>query len=64
MVESSVTNYVALSEKKPEDPVARSIAKRDAFAKPGHVTRVRLTNEKPTMRRRKKKRDPRDVIFY
>ena len=53
-----------IDPKQIPDAVQRSLAKRDAFAKPGHVTRVRLTNEKPTTRRRKKKRDPRDVIYY
>lgn len=52
-----------------QDPVARSIAKPDAFAKPatigkGSVTRVRLTNEKPKGRPRKRKRDKRDVKFF
>lgn len=49
--------------------VARSIAKRDAFMKPatlgkGNVTRVRLTNEKPKGRPRRRKRDVRDVKFF
>lgn len=49
----------------PVDPVARSIAKRDAFAKPasfpGKGVRVRPMNFKA---QRKKKKDPRDVTFY
>ena len=49
--------------------VERSIAKPDAFAKPGTVgnvkTRVRTTSVKPKSgRQRKRKHDPRDVRFY
>lgn len=59
--------------KPPVDPVARSLAKPDAFAKPGHIgaaksvgskVRVRLTNEKVRGRPRKHRRDPRDVKFF
>ncbi len=53
------------------DPVARSIAKPDAFAKPGTVgrgsnVRVRLTSGDKSIKVRKKKRpyDKRDVHFY
>lgn len=58
------------------DPVARSLAKPDAFMKPGTIgkvgrgrgtpeTRIRLTNEKPkSFRQRRRKRDPRDVHFF
>jgi hypothetical protein len=55
------------------DPVARSIAKPDAFMKPGTIgkptgrgspsTRIRLTNEKKIGRPRKRKRDYRDVQY-
>lgn len=54
--------------------VARSLGKPDAFMKPGAVarssgrgspsTRIRLTNEKKIGRPRKKKRDPRNVVFF
>ena len=60
--------------KPPEtvDPVARSIAKPDAFAKPGTVSsgsrgmRVRLTTGDKSLKPRRKKRnhDYRDVSFY
>jgi hypothetical protein len=50
--------------------VERSIAKPDAFAKPATIgkpanskVRVRLTNEKPKGRRRRRN-DKRDVQFY
>jgi len=56
------------------DPVARSLAKDDAFMKPATVgkapgrgtpsTRVRLTNEKPKGRPRKRKLDYRAVSFF
>lgn len=52
------------------DTVARSIAKPDAFAKPAVIgkpsakVRVRLTNQRPPGRPRKRPRDPRDVKFY
>lgn len=52
------------------DAVARSIAKPDAFAKPAVIgkpsakVRVRLTNQRPPGRPRKRPRDPRDVKFY
>lgn len=48
--------------------VERSLAKPDAFAKPGRVgnvkVRVRLTNQRQPGRPKKRKRDPRDVRFY
>lgn len=59
--------------KKPEDdPVAKSIAKPNAFAKPGNMTtstnkgtRFRpLAFKKGPGRMRKRKRDPRQVDFY
>jgi hypothetical protein len=58
--------------KKPEDPVARSIAKPNAFASPGTLaktnekgTRVRpLAVKKSPGRQRIRKRDPRFVRYY
>lgn len=52
-----------------EDPVARSIAKPDAFAKPGTLSkpvRIRLlSNDKSVkIRRKRKNHDRRDVAFY
>jgi hypothetical protein len=54
--------------------VARSLAKPDAFAKPGTVgkhsaapntkVRVRLTNQRARGRPRTRKRDPRNVHFF
>lgn len=55
---------------KIEDPVARSIANPNAFAKPGTMgktqgTRVRpLVVKKSPGRQRKRKPDPRYVKFY
>lgn len=52
------------------NPVERSLAKPDAFAKPavvGHPNtkvRVRLTNQRLPGRPKRKKRDPRDVRFF
>lgn len=52
------------------DPIARSIAKPDAFAKPavvGHPNtkvRVRLTNQRMPGRPKKRKRDIRDVRYF
>lgn len=54
------------------DPVARSIAREDAFMKPGSIgkgsgnrgVRVRLTNQRPPGRPKRRKRDPRDVRFW
>ena len=70
-------------ERKPDavainqDPVARSLAREDAFMKPAHIgksvakpaaksdrVRVRLTNQRPPGRPRTRKRDPRDVKFF
>lgn len=65
---TEIPQYV-VPQKKPEDPVARSIAKPDAFAKPatmGHSkVRVRLTSpDKVKIRKKKKHHDKRDVTFY
>ena len=53
---------------KIEDPVARSMANPNACAKPGSVgkVRVRTTMGDKSLKRRKKKgkRDPRDVTYY
>lgn len=56
------------------DAVARSIAREDAFMKPGsmgkshgrgtNATRIRMSNPDPKSRPRKKKHDPRDVKFW
>lgn len=60
----------AKPETKKVDPVQRSIAKPDAFAKPGTLAsaksvRVRLTSgDKQVKGRKKRKRDRRDVIWY
>jgi len=65
-------------QKKPEevpikqDPVQRSLAKPDACAKPCTIgktaankgVRIRVTNQRPPGRPKKKKRDPRDVKFW
>lgn len=54
--------------KKPVDPVARSLAKPDACAKPatmGKGVRVRvMSGDKSMKRRKRRKNDPRDVKFY
>lgn len=54
---------------KREDPVARSMAKPDACAKPatlGSKVRIRVTQGDKSLKRSRKKRrnDPRDVTFY
>ena len=53
---------------KPQTAVERSIAKPDAFAKPGTLgnkTRVRLLSAKPKSgRQRKRKHDPRKIHFF
>lgn len=60
----------AKPETKKVDPVQRSIAKPDAFAKPGTLSspksvRVRLTmGDKSLKLRRKRKKDYRDVTYY
>jgi hypothetical protein len=55
------------------EAVSRSLAKPDAFMKPGSIgkgrgtneTRIRMTNTKPKSgRQRKRKRDPRDVHYF
>lgn len=56
--------------KKPEDPVAKSIAKPTAFAKPGVMTRAKGkgTRFRPLVaknpRPRKRKKDARYVTYY
>lgn len=55
--------------KKPEDPVARSMAKPDACAKPATMgkVRVRVAQGDKSLKPRKRKRGPhdkRDVRFY
>lgn len=64
---SAIPNY----PKPHVDSVARSIARPDAFAKPGTVgrsssVRVRLTSGDKSLLPKKKKRhhDKRDVHFY
>lgn len=52
-----------------EDPVARSLARPDACAKPatmGSKVRVRVTQGDKSLKRKKKRgaRDKRDVNFY
>lgn len=62
---AEIPTYPAL---KKEDPVARSMAKPDACAKPatmGSKVRVRVTQGDKSLKRKKKRRnDPRDVAFY
>lgn len=63
-----IPNYPTTATKK-EDPVARSMAKPDACAKPGTVgnskVRIRVTTGDKSLKPRKRKRkDPRDVQFY
>lgn len=64
-----IPNY-PLPLKQKEDPVARSIAKPDACAKPCTMSskgvRVRVNTGKSDVKIRKKKRmwDKRDVTFY
>lgn len=64
---NEIPTYPKPPEPKKLTAVERSLLKPDAFAKPatlGHTkVRVRLTNEKPKGRR-KKKRDRRDVEFF
>ncbi len=67
---------IVQQEKKIEDPVARSIAKPDAFAKPASFSKPgKATNDKGTRvrvmgwkrgvgRPRKTARDVRDVKFF
>lgn len=56
--------------KPKEDPVARSLARPDACAKPATMgkgsVRIRpmADSQKVKIRRKKKKHDPRDVHFY
>lgn len=52
---------------KKEDPVARSLARADACAKPATMgkVRVRVTQGDKSLKRKKKRRnDKRDVTFY
>lgn len=65
---TEIPNY-PLSRKQKEDPVARSIAKPDACAKPCTMSkgvRVRVNTGKSDIKIRKKRRnwDKRDVTFY
>lgn len=55
--------------RKPVDPVARSLAKPDACAKPATLgnskVRVRVTSgDKSLKRKKRRKNDPRDVHFF
>lgn len=63
-----IPNYPDPKKKAELDPVARSIAKPDAFAKPatmGKGVRVRVSSgDKSLKPKRKKKHDKRDVQFY
>lgn len=65
-----VPNYTPpKKEEPPQDPVARSLARPDACAKPaviGHPkgVRVRPTNQRLPGRPKKKKRDIRDVKYF
>lgn len=63
-----LVNSPAIALKKlPVDPVARSLAKPDACAKPAVLgkVRVRVTQGDKSLKRKKKyPRDKRDVIFY
>jgi hypothetical protein len=68
----TIPTYPALKKESvpvKQTAVERSLARPDAFAKPGTLgnvkTRVRLTSPKPKSgRQRKRKRDPRDVKFF
>lgn len=54
-------------QQKKEDPVARSLARPDACAKPATMgkVRVRVTQGDKSLKRKKKRRnDKRDVTFY
>lgn len=54
-------------KKLPVDPVARSISKPDACAKPATMGKVRIRvtqGDKSLKRKRKHPRDKRDVQFY
>jgi hypothetical protein len=67
---TEIPNYPPTPVKKPvEDAVARSVAKPNAFAKPGSIGKVRVRTtlgDKSVKPRRKKRgpRDKRDVTFY
>ena len=68
---AEVPNYPPpKKEEPPQDPVARSLARPDACAKPAvigkHTTgvRVRPTNQRMPGRPKRKKRDVRDVKFF
>jgi len=56
--------------KPPLDPVAKSVANPNAFAKPGTVSQGKATRFRPLQYRRppgrprKHKKDPRNVTFY
>ena len=66
----AIPTYPKPEQKRPVDPVALSIAKPDACAKPCNMgskgVRVRVNTGKSEVKIRKKKRnhDPRDVSFY
>lgn len=51
-----------------EDPVKRSMAKNDACAKPATLgntkVRVRVTSGDKSLKRKRRKHDPRDVHFF
>lgn len=56
-------------DRKREDPVARSMSKADACAKPCTMGNTKGVRIRPmlgdkSLRRKRKKHDPRDVKFY
>jgi hypothetical protein len=66
---NEIPNYPAVPVKKPEeDAVSRSIAKPNAFAKPGSIGKVRvrttLGDKSLKPKRQRRRRDKRDVVFF
>lgn len=65
---AEVPTYPPLKKLVPEDPVARSLARPDACAKPcttNAKVRVRVSSgDKSLKRKRKRRHDKRDVQFY
>lgn len=62
-----IPEYPNLPKKK-EDPVERSLSRADACAKPatmaGNKVRVRTMAGDKSLKRKRRKRDKRDVTFY
>lgn len=68
MIELINSPAITLKKIPVSDPVARSMSKPDACAKPctmGKPVRVRVTQGDKSLKRKKKyPRDKRDVVFY